>query len=67
MWTEERDEALINVVSLYPWVYDAAHEGYKDVAMRRNAWKDISTQLSVDGMLHYLVNLVLEACYTVVN
>ncbi|KAK3883390.1 hypothetical protein Pcinc_012291 [Petrolisthes cinctipes] len=43
----EYDEPLINPVASCPWIYDTAHEKYKDIVMKRNSWKEIAQQLNI--------------------
>lgn len=49
MWTEAKDEQLVSQLGDYPWLYDAEHEKYKDVVMRRNSWNEISKSLDTKG------------------
>ncbi|KAK3886215.1 hypothetical protein Pcinc_008775 [Petrolisthes cinctipes] len=51
------DEPLINLVASCPWIYDTAHEKYKDIVMKRNSWKQIAQQLNMTGAMQEEVDM----------
>ena len=45
------DEAFIDALASYPWVYDSSHEKYKDNIMKRNSWIAVAQQLNLNGKI----------------
>lgn len=46
-----QDEALVTAVADYPGLFDATHENYKDIAMKRNSWQQIAPWLKMNDMI----------------
>ncbi|XP_054266996.1 uncharacterized protein LOC128989152 [Macrosteles quadrilineatus] len=45
VFTSEQDDALIDLVRENPVIFDLSQKNYKDVLVKKNVWKKISTEL----------------------
>lgn len=55
MWSDERDEELINIITEYPWLYQVGHESYKNAQMKRNSWVQIASRMNLSCKLELYV------------
>jgi len=57
--TFEEDTLLADYVSRHPCLYDLQHNAYKDIHIKENVWKKISTRLKKSGKYIYLHLIII--------
>ena len=55
----ERDEALIEAVREYPYLYNSRSSEYKVQSKKENAWTAIAEQLERSGKYYYVTPRVI--------
>ena len=52
-FSSEEDEILVELIAIYPALYDASHADYKDYMIKENIWKEVSEKVRRSG--EYLI------------
>ena len=51
---DNRDERIITAVQQYPALYAKSDRNYKDLGLKDNIWREISSEIHVEGMFNVI-------------